>query len=280
MNLSGKSVVILFSGGTDSTLTAALLQKNFQAIHLVTYNRFGFHSSDNTALQAELLRQKYTENNFVHSILNIDKLFKYVSYENYFANIKKYGFFNLSTCGLCKLSMHVRTIKYCVDNEVYYVADGANQAMSMEPAQMKPVIDEMKKMYAHFGITYFNPVFEMDGPEDKDFITEGNSKLLAKESDYSVACFENSQTPGFKLYKLGLAPSPNVKGSDYDKKRQPRCFQFILFNIFVLKYYLASKTYEEYRDSTVSFYSDKIKQMIKLIEKRDQKKIKNVLEEI
>ncbi|AUN99939.1 hypothetical protein C0V70_17870 [Bacteriovorax stolpii] len=278
MNPSGKAVAILFSGGTDSTLTAAMLQENFEKVHLVTYDRFGFHATDNTAVQTQALKERYGEDRFVHTFLNVDKLFQHVSYENYFENIKKHGLFNLSTCGLCKLSMHVRTIKYCIDNEVYFVADGANQAMTMEPAQMKPVIDEMKRMYAHFGITYFNPVFEMDGPEDKDFINKSNAKLLARESDYSVASFENEKTPGFRLYKMGLAPSPNVKGSDYDKKRQPRCFQFIIFNIFALKYFMANKTYEEYTDLTTKFYSDKIKSMIKLIENRNDKKVKEMLD--
>lgn len=278
MNPSGKAVAILFSGGTDSTLTAAMLQENFEKVHLVTYDRFGFHATDNTAVQTQALKEKYGEDRFIHTFLNVDKLFQHVSYENYFENIKKHGLFNLSTCGLCKLSMHVRTIKYCIDNDVYFVADGANQAMTMEPAQMKPVIDEMKRMYAHFGITYFNPVFEMDGPEDKDFINKSNAKLLARESDYSVASFENEKTPGFRLYKMGLAPSPNVKGSDYDKKRQPRCFQFIIFNIFALKYFMANKTYEEYTDLTTKFYSDKIKSMIKLIENRNDKKVKEMLD--
>lgn len=278
MNPSGKAVAILFSGGTDSTLTAAMLQENFETVHLITYDRFGFHSTDNTAVQTEALKEKFGKDRFIHTFLNVDKLFEHISYENYFSNIKKHGLFNLSTCGLCKLSMHVRTIKYCIDNEVYFVADGANQAMTMEPAQMKPVIDEMKRMYAHFGITYFNPVFDMDGPEDKEFINTSNAKLLARESDYSVASFENEKTPGFKLYKMGLAPSPNVKGSDYDKKRQPRCFQFIIFNIFALKYFMANKTYEEYTELTTKFYSDKIKSMIKLVENRNDKKVKEMLD--
>ncbi|WP_372654542.1 hypothetical protein [Halobacteriovorax sp.] len=277
MNPSGESVAILFSGGTDSTLTAALLEKSFKKIHLVTYNRFGFHETDNTALQAKLLKDKYGEQRFLHEILNVDKLFKHISYENYFSNIRKFGLFNLSTCGLCKLSMHVRTIKYCNDHGIKYVADGANQAMSMFPAQMKGVIDELKKMYYHFGITYFNPVFEMDGPEEKGFIEKSSLQLI---NDLTVPEIEKplvydekrkSFTPGEKLFSLGLAPNPNVKGSKYDRKRQPRCFQFIIFNIFAIKYFLQKHTYEEYRDLTVDFYKSKITSMVKLIEKDDKK---------
>ncbi|OUR93730.1 hypothetical protein A9Q84_19910 [Halobacteriovorax marinus] len=285
MKYSGESVAILFSGGTDSTLTAALLEKSFEKIHLVTYNRFGFHATDNTAVQAKMLKDKFGAERFVHDILNVDKLFKHISYERYVKNIKEFGFFNLSTCGLCKLSMHVRTIIYCKDNDIKYVADGANQAMSMFPAQMEGVIDELKKMYEHFGIVYFNPVFEMDGHEDKGFIEKANLQLL---NDPTIPEIEKinlpvrdkkTETPGDKLFKLGLAPNPNVKGSKYDRKRQPRCFQFIIFNIFAIKYYLQKNTYEEYRDKTVSFYKHKIGGMIDLIEKKDDKKVRRLFEE-
>lgn len=277
MNPNGTSVAVLFSGGTDSTLAAAILEKNFQIIHLVTYNRFGFHATDNTATQVMALQEKFGKERFEHVVIDVDKLFEYVSYENYFQNLIRHGFFNLSTCGLCKLSMHVRTIKYCLDHDIHFVADGANQAMSMEPAQMKPVIDEMKKMYSHFGIAYFNPVFDLEGPEDKGFIEKSNLQLLHGK-DYTNAEFEANGTPGRILYDMGLAPAPNVKGSDYDRKRQPRCFQFIIFNIFAIKHYLESHTYDEYKDRTVSFYNDKIKTMIDLLEKRNDKKYKKLLE--
>lgn len=285
MNYSGDSVAILFSGGTDSTLTSAMLEKSFKKIHLITYNRFGFHATDNTAVQAQMLKDKFGEERFVHDILNVDKLFKHISYERYLKNLKEFGFFNLSTCGLCKLSMHVRTIIYCKENDIKFVADGANQAMSMFPAQMGGVIDELKKMYEHFGLVYFNPVFEMDGPADKGFIEKSNLQLL---NDPTVPEVEKrnievespkTETPGDKLFKLGLAPNPNVKGSKYDRKRQPRCFQFIIFNIFAIKYYLQKHTYEEYRDKTVDFYKSKISGMIDLIERKDEKKIKELFEE-
>lgn len=276
MNINGDSVAILFSGGTDSTLTAALLQESFSKVFLITYNRFGFHSADNTKTQAELLKNKFGEDKFVHVFINVDKLFKFLSYENYLQNIIKHGFFNLSTCGLCKLSMHARTIKYCLDNDIRYVADGANQAMNMEPAQMKPVIDAIKQMYDHFGIIYFNPVFEMDGPEDKGFIEKENLSLIQKQKQ--GLSDEKANTPGNMLYKMGLAPAPNIKGSDYDRKRQPRCFQFIVFNIFAIKYFLDLHSYDEYEKMTLAFYKDKIKKTTMVLEKKFDKKSLRLME--
>ena len=282
MKFEGESVAILFSGGTDSTLTAAMLEKSFKKIHLVTYNRFGFHATDNTKTQAQMLKQKFGEDRFEHVILNVDKLFKHISYEKYLKNLKEFGFMNLSTCGLCKLSMHVRTIIYCRENNIKFIADGANQAMSMFPAQMKGVIDELKDMYKHFDLVYFNPIFDMKGPKDGSFIEKSNLQLISDptipEPEKNNHISENSdeQTPGQKLYQLGLAPNPNIKGSEYDRKRQPRCFQFIIFNIFAIKYFLQNHTYDEYKERTVSFYKFKIKSMIKLIENKDDKKIQRL----
>lgn len=278
MSEKKKSCAILFSGGTDSTLTAAMLTEQFETIHLVTYNRFGFHETDNTSTQAQMLREKYGKDKFIHTYLNVDKLFEHISYENYLKNLKNHGLFNLSTCGLCKLSMHVRTIIYCLDNEINYVADGANQAMTMEPAQMKPVIDKLKEMYSANGIEYFNPVFEMEGPSDPGFIEKSNLQFVQSKSDYSVPDYDISKTPGYKLFQMGLAPAPNVKGSNYDKKRQPRCFQFIIFNIFALKYFMSKHSYEEYEKLTTHFYNEKINNMIELLKEHKSEKVKKLLE--
>ncbi len=61
-------------------------------------------------------------------------------------------------------------------------------------------------------------------------------------------------------------PSKNVKGTELDRKMQPRCFQFILFNNFVLWYYLYNHSYDEYRKATLKFYREKISTFTKLID--------------
>jgi hypothetical protein len=266
--MKDEGIVVLFSGGTDSTLTAALVQQEYRTVHLVTYDRVGFHATENTRVNAQMLRDRYGEDRFRHEIINIDRLFKWVSYERYFWNLRRHGFFLLSTCGLCKLAMHMRTIVYCLDNGVRHVSDGANQGMTMFPAQMRPVIEEVRKMYDRFEIRYSNPVFEFEAPEDGSFIEAANLQFLERfhERDSDPSEEQERQTPGFLLYKLGLAPAPNVKGSKYDRARQPRCFQLILFNIFALKYYMPKHTYEEYTERTVSLFKDKIARAVEVLD--------------
>lgn len=268
-----KSCVVLFSGGTDSTLTAALCEKLYDKVYLVTYSRFGIASVENSKVNAQMLIDKFGADRFEHHLINIDNLFKHVSYEKYFKNLFKHKFMNLSTCGLCKLSMHIRTIKFCEDNKIEHVADGANQGMTMFPAQMKSVISEIQKMYEEFGIIYSNPVFEYHAPDEGGFVEMENMNLvhapLEKKRDPSKE--EKEKTAGQVLYEMGLAPMPNVKGSKYDRDRQPRCFQFILFKIFAQKYYLEDHDYEDYVRDTNSFFKDKIEMAKEVLKDKDNK---------
>lgn len=262
--------VVLFSGGTDSTLAAALMAERFHEIHLVTYDRFGLFAVEGTGRVARGLQEKFGESRFRHTIINIDQLFKHISYESYFSDIRKHGFFPLSVCGLCKLSMHVRTIIYCHDNEIRHVCDGANKGMHLFPDQMKSVIEDLRGLYGRFGIDYTNPVFSYEPPEEGEFIEMQNRALIGPlPGDVEVeppSPARSAETTGCHLYRLGLAPTENVKGTEYDRKRQPRCFQFILFNFFVLKYFLPAHSEKEYKDRTRAYFRDKIRRAERLVE--------------
>lgn len=249
----------LFSGGTDSTLTAALMAEKFDKIHLITYDRFAFSSVTNPLINVKKLQNKYGQNKFEFHVIKVEKLTRFVFYERYLSNIRKHGFFLLTICGLCKLAMHVRTAIFCLENGIPNVCDGANQGMHLFPDQMATIIKEYGDMYARFGITYSNPVFKYDGPQDLEFTDRLRlERFFPQDNKSSCSTVTQSQTTGRKLYELGLMPSENVKGTALDRKMQPRCFQFILFNIFVKWLYLADHTYDEYQQATLVFYKDKI----------------------
>lgn len=257
--MNNKKAVLLFSGGTDSTLTAALMAEEFEKVHLITYDRFGFFSALNPVINVQKLKNKFGEARFDHRVIKIDRLSKYVFYERYLRNFLRFRFFLLSNCGLCKLAMHVRTVIFCLDNKITNVCDGANQGMRLFPAQMSSVIREVRKMYARFGIEYTNPVFDFEGPPDTGFAERFHLENILPTQEKDDSYFEKKKkTAGYRLFKLGLMPSDNVKGTELDRRMQPRCFQFILFNIFILWYYLHGRTYEQYEEATLRFYKEKI----------------------
>jgi len=263
--------VILFSGGTDSTLAAALMADKFEKIFLVTFDRYGFFSIENTKLNAQKLAEKYGRDKFIHQIINIDRLTQYVFYERYLHNIFQHGFFLLSICGLCKLAMHIAAIVFCIEHKIGHVCDGANQGMSLFPAQMRDVIKEIKHMYADFHIDYSNPVYDFDSPPDAGFLDRLHfDRVLSNTQDAVPGEEAVGKTTGCQLYALGLMPSEIVKGTALDRKMQARCFQFILFNIFVQWYYLYDHSYDEYVKATCRFYKEKIVHLTDIIKEYEQ----------
>jgi predicted subunit of tRNA(5-methylaminomethyl-2-thiouridylate) methyltransferase len=277
-----REIVVLFSGGTDSTLAAALCAAKFDRVRLVTYERFGIANVENSRLNATMLMERFGPDKITHEIINIDELFKHVAYERYWESFKRHGFMLLSTCGLCKLSMHVRTVKYCVDNGIKSVCDGANSGMTMFPDQMKSVVEKLHAMYAEFGIDYSNPVFEYDAPDEPSFVDQGSVQALGEKlgnlTAKKISDFDKREqreekpekvTSGQILYQMNLAPAPNVKGTPYDRERQPRCFQFMLFNVFANKYFLPTKGYDAYEKATLAFFTEKIEMATKLLKEGD-----------
>ena len=279
IKLSTNEAVILFSGGTDSTLTAALLQDKFDLIHLITYDRFGIFEVENSKENAKKLQEKYGKEKFIHRIINFDEVFKRISYEKYFKNLMKFGFMNLSTCGLCKLSMHVLTVVYCLENKVSYVADGANKGMEIFPAQMDTVLEQLRHMYGEFDIEYTNPVFDFDAPPEKTLIKDENMALLQSQMTKPTdnrSEKNQKETTGELLHKLGLSPEKDIKGTRYDQRRQPRCFQFMLFSVFVNKWFLPGKDMQKYRKETFEFFKEKIQDSTLLLKEYQQGKHKKV----
>jgi len=88
-----KNVCVLFSGGSDSTLTAALLAKDFKNIHLLTFKFSGIVLPEKSSVNAMRLKNFFKNTNFLHKIIDVDKYFKNFYYEKFFTYFKKYGLY-------------------------------------------------------------------------------------------------------------------------------------------------------------------------------------------
>lgn len=191
-----KQVAILFSGGTDSTFAAVLMVREYDRLMLLTYDRCGFYNTENSRINAGKLRGIYGAERVSHKIINIDKEFKTLCYRHYLSDLLRFGFNNLTNCGLCKLAMHCRTIIYCLSNNIKYIADGSGREMITDPSQTGAVIAEMQKLYRSFGLSYTAPIF--------------NTKPEVRE-----------QT----LYEMGILSSLPVKWTDASWDIQQLCSQ-------------------------------------------------------
>jgi len=258
-----KSIAILYSGGVDSTAAAVIMAKRFDQIHLLSFKRLGLFNVERTSLNAELLKTKFKNKLFFHTILNVDKLFHMISYAKYFKSLKKYGFFLLSTCGLCKLSMHIRTLIYCLNHDIHFVADGANKHMFYFPDQTIEYINAVKNLYSQFQISYLNPVFDFDCPEkDTDWLHKlGLDTDIPSENDKLIKKLTTSQL----LFDEGVTSIPNAKAEKINQTTQARCFQLTLFNIFLHWYFLPTYGILKYKQLTYDFYRERTRLLLKMM---------------
>lgn len=253
-----KKLAVMFSGGTDSTAATSLLAPQFDDIHLLTFDHSGLKNVANSGRNIKKLNDCFGAVNFRHILIDIDDLFRAVVYADYWKSLRAYGLFNLTSCGQCKLSMHLRTLIYCLDNGITTVADGANKNMSHFPAQMVGVIELLSKMYQRFGVTFIHPVFDTDHPDDLNWIHKlGFASLAGKTKDK-----KQRQTTGGILYELGILPAENVKGTDVDRQMQARCFQLTLLNLFALGYFIPTHGMRKYQEAVRRFYTDRIELFI------------------
>lgn len=192
---AGKSAVVLFSGGTDSTNTAICAARDYEAIRLITYDRLGFYGMQGSFVNAGKLRDLFKDNDFSHTFIRIDEFYREICYREYARDLFRHGLILLLTCGLCKLAMHWCTILYCLDNKVKTAYDGSNIEMS-DPSQNERIIGEMKKLYQKFGIDLRYPVYHKSREERED-----------------------------NLYALGISERKDIKWTEDTWKIQPSCTQ-------------------------------------------------------
>lgn len=227
---------VVYSGGTDSTCVAALLAERFREIHLLTFFEHGTRDAPIPHGNVERLRKRFPEVKFIHEVRSTDKLVRAISYRNYLPRLLRHGYFLLATPGFSSLSWHLTTLAYVLEQDIGYVADGLTRELMQFPGHMDVVVAEFRKLYSRFEVTYENPVREWDVPRDQQFL----DRLIVDRHGFVVGeeAAVRKRTTGEYLFKLGVMPSPNVKGSKFDQEMQHDCYPFVLFNIFVFWFYL------------------------------------------
>jgi len=205
-------VSILFSGGSDSTLAAALMCKQFQKVHLLTLVHSGILRTKKSQINANRLKEVFGKDKVVHKFINIEEIFKTLYYGTYMRDLVQYGLYLAAgLCHTCQVAMHTATIKYNLENDIGFACDGYKREKSHIFVFMaKKGIKQTRDFYREFNIEYDNPVYDV------------------LRTDW-------------ELFDMGIASQRNVKfpfeRDTYSFSTQPHCTHGILLNAYLLGYH-------------------------------------------
>jgi 7-cyano-7-deazaguanine synthase in queuosine biosynthesis len=158
---NSKKVLILFSGGADSTATAAYYLKNGYYVHLVTYDNGAERNLHCSEKKANIIISKFP-GRVQWELLDSRDLFHRLAIKSLETDVKKYG--NLVCCG-CKVAMLAKAIVYCRQHSIKIIADGFEEGQIYYPEQTPEYIEVTAKLASKYGITYEHPLYKLSKDE-------------------------------------------------------------------------------------------------------------------
>ncbi len=175
----------MFSGGVDSTATAALLAKQFDRVHLLTYrNGYGHRNFDRTLRRVEELQRTFGDC-FVHVQISTKSYFDQILVNGVVEDYRKYrsGFI---WCMGCKMAMHMRSAIYCLENGLVHMTDGSNSDTSEMVEQSLLSLSLIKYFYEDHTVVFGTPVYEAQRNESRRAIEDLGLSTGLKVLDRNV----------------------------------------------------------------------------------------------
>lgn len=174
-----KKCIVLFSGGLDSSLSVCFMAEKGYTIKLLHFDQGTLISNDLSKIRYNELSEIYPGqiDEFIQK--KIGGTFRKIALTTLEKDIKKY---NVSLiCVGCKLSMHIQTIIYCINNNISCVVDGSSQRQNRYGEQREITINYIKKLYKNYGIEYQNPVYNLKDKEVKYGLLDRNVTIQPLE---------------------------------------------------------------------------------------------------
>lgn len=193
----------MFSGGMDSTATAARYLQNGYSVLLVTFDNGAQRGLDEPRAKAELIAKKY-KGRCEWKLLECVFLFHEIAIENLEEDIKKFG--NLVCCG-CKLAMLSEAIIYCKKHEIKTIADGFEKGQIYYPEQTPEYIAVADDFAGQFGINYLHPIYEMNAGQIENLVRNAGLPLEPKQSTclFGLNRVSNKNIEEYTRSKLNIA---------------------------------------------------------------------------
>ena len=249
--MKGRAVV-LFSGGSDCTLAAAKAAQSgrFEEIILLTYEVPVSCLDANAGRNVPRLRTAFPGVRFTHAMMPAGPVIEKILAKKRLRSLVRHGLMEASLCLHCRMGMHVRTVMYCLDNDVAHVLDGSNVTMALWVDQTRKGLEMIDQLYRAFGITLEHPVVDYVGDDLFDLV-----KYLSPEELDGVIHKSTSQ----ELHEMNVLGDGGHK-SDYatSYRAQPVCLGVVMSLIHSLGYRLPFEPYPQFQRRALAWLRDKV----------------------
>lgn len=230
--MDGPSIVLLYSGGYDSLVVAVELARKFRSVDLVTFRVMGSFATHLSRRNDAKLKKNFPSTKFTHRIFDIRAIHREVlthfiddcvEYEDYLPPFQIW-------CGLCQLAMRIAVILYCLRENIAFCADGVRRDQVYYQIHTVEVVNAMKQMFADYGITLINPVYDYSGnPEEylwKLGYDIGSTRWKKSYTGTQPICFHSLSGIGCRTYQVCHRISNEAKG-DFIRSKIPEAKKII-----------------------------------------------------
>lgn len=171
-----KDVLLLYSGGKDSTLAAIRLHNAGYKVHFIHFDNGCMKDTDKPYLT---YRKIFTpEDGYYFSYLhqNEDISYLFNSYFSSYNNKENDTITSEIRCLSCRMAMYTRALEIAIENNFSYIAEGARISQKFMLEQ-RPIINRLESLAATYGIKLLLPVLELTSDEEeiKELLSNGYS---------------------------------------------------------------------------------------------------------
>ena len=167
INEKSNDVLLMFSGGRDSFLSACYLIEHGHRVHMTTFNN-GCMSGENFVTDvARRVIEKYGESRAtfvgIHSVAaNLYKLQKDYLYKQIKDTSDKYPALRPAQlpCLACHTAMYLESIAYCKTHKIRYLAEGARESQKFF-VELPEMVERYRELTSKNGIDLLLPVYDL-----------------------------------------------------------------------------------------------------------------------
>ncbi len=166
--MEDQSIVVMYSGGLDSTLQAYRLGQIYKEVHLLTFDLSLTIGIENCRKSIGNIQRACPNAKIIHHIITIDQTRK-AFWKHFFADYFVYCDHTSPAilCLSCKMAMLTESIRYCLQHGIRLISNGLTGTQSDHPEHLPEIINRFTDLMEEYGISFINDVYHIASRQEE-----------------------------------------------------------------------------------------------------------------